>query len=128
MQEQAKKLEKLRQIIQASGKSQKELAAAAGITEVTLSRWVQGKREPREQEFARLAKVLGVPLSEFNELTSKEPTPEEWKQRALTAEAALAKIREGQHVDVDLNGMDAEEYLARLRESMRFVFNFITHD
>ena len=53
-------LDNLRKSVKESGKSQKELAADAGITPVTLNRWLQGKREPREEELNRLLAVLGT--------------------------------------------------------------------
>lgn len=39
---------------------QKELAELAGITEATLSRYENGKREPKGEIISRLAKVLNV--------------------------------------------------------------------
>ena len=39
---------------------QKELAELAGITEATLSRYENGKREPKGEIISRLAKILNV--------------------------------------------------------------------
>ena len=39
--------ERIRVAIEASGKTQREIAQLAGITEITLSRYVNGSREPR---------------------------------------------------------------------------------
>lgn len=121
--------EKLKKIIQESGKTQKTLAREAGITEVTLSRWVKGQRTPRQEDFAKLARVLPVNLEMLKE--TKEETEENleyWKRRATEAESRLQKISADRLTDMDMQGLSAEEYLERLREAMRFVVNFITQD
>ena len=61
---------------------QKELADLAGITEATLSRYENNKREPRGEIVTRLAKILNVStdylldneisLEDYNSLNSKE--------------------------------------------------------
>lgn len=121
----------LRLIIQKDGRNQRELAEAAGITPVTLSRWLSGAREPRATELQQLAGVLGVTVTDLmdNPLTDEEGlTTEDWKARALRAEAQLAELKAGDRALPDAATYTAEEYLTRLRESMRFVFHFITQD
>ena len=121
--------EKLKKIIQESGKTQKALAREAGITEVTLSRWVKGQRTPRQEDFAKLARVLPVSIEMLKESDeSNETDLEYWKKRANEAESRLQEISAGRLTDMDMQGLSAEEYLDRLREAMRFVVNFITQD
>lgn len=93
--------EKLKKIIQESGKTQKTLAREAGITEVTLSRWVKGQRTPRQEDFAKLARVLPVTLEMLKE-SAEDREPEGGRQE-----------------------LSAEESLERLREALRFVADFI---
>ena len=121
----------LRRIIQKDGRNQRELAEAAGITPVTLSRWLSGTREPRATELQQLADALGVTVTDLtdNPLTDEDGlTAEDWKARALKAEAKLAELKTSAHIIPDAESCTAEEYLTRLRESMRFVFHFITQD
>lgn len=124
-------LDNLRELVKNSGRSQKELAADAGITPVTLNRWLQGKREPREEELTRLLGVLGVSaeiIRKSDNLTKEgQPTDtlEAWKARALRAESELAVLKGSSG---PYEGMTAEEYLARLHSSMRFVLSFITKE
>ena len=121
--------EKLKKIIQESGKTQKTLAREAGITEVTLSRWVKGQRTPRQEDFAKLARVLPVSIEMLKESDEdNEADLEYWKKRANEAESRLQEISAGRLTDMDMQGLSAEEYLDRLREAMRFVVNFITQD
>ena len=93
--------DKLRQIIKESGKTQKAVAREAGITEVTLSRWVKGQRTPRQEDFAKLARVLPVTLEMLKE-SAEDREPEGGRQE-----------------------LSAEESLERLREALRFVADFI---
>ena len=125
-------LDNLRKSVKESGKSQKELAADAGITPVTLNRWLQGKREPREEELNRLLAVLGTNSEIIQQNNQQEEKAqetveslEEWKARALRAESELAILR---GKEAAFEGLTAEEYLARLQSSMRFVLSFITQE
>ena len=129
--------ERLSQIIRASGKDQKDVATAAGITPVTLSRWVNGHRVPRADDFQRVAEVLGLPASFLDDALAEEAADAAaaqddelhyWKDRAEKAEARLRALTEAHPSPDDMQQVSAEEYLDRLREAMRFVFNFITQD
>ena len=51
------------------GLTQKQLAEKVGVTDVTISRWETGQREPIWYDFVRLCEVLGMELSWF---TGKE--------------------------------------------------------
>ena len=52
--------ERLKPIIDALNVSQKELAELIGVTEVTMSRYVNGQRMPKAPILVKLAKELGV--------------------------------------------------------------------
>lgn len=56
---------KLAALLKERGKSQKELAKAAGLTPAAVSRYVNGEREPRALTVAALAEVLGVKPSDI---------------------------------------------------------------
>ncbi len=104
----------VKRIIQESGKKQSDIAQALGVSYVTVNRWVKGGRNISPEHFAALCAYLGVEnassdteLSKVKELTQmqekSEPSAEEWKRRALVAEAKLKNLQEacnamGQHV------------------------------
>ena len=52
---------------QSIGLTQKQLAELVGVTDVTISRWESGQREPIASDFLRLCEVLGMELSRFTE-------------------------------------------------------------
>ena len=47
------------------GLTQKELAKLIGVTDVTISRWESGQRDPIWSDFVRLCEVLGMELEWF---------------------------------------------------------------
>lgn len=51
---------RLRRLRLHSGKTQKELAAATGIAQTTISGWETGPSEPQVTELHLLAKALGI--------------------------------------------------------------------
>lgn len=55
---------KLSTLLKERGMSQKELAEAACLTSASVSRYVNGEREPRALTVAALADVLGVKPSD----------------------------------------------------------------
>lgn len=63
--------ERIRQAIERSGKTQRQIADEIGITEVSMSRYVSGQRIPRAKTLVNIAKVCNVP--EMWLLTGKEP-------------------------------------------------------
>lgn len=69
--------QEIRQAIQASGKTQEEVAAAIGISPVTLSRWLNGHADPAFDKLDQLAAAIGrtIVLS-FGPDTEKQPSPE----------------------------------------------------
>jgi GTP pyrophosphokinase len=58
---------RLREMREARGLSQKELAEQLGITQVAISGWERGAREPDLEMMVRLAEFFGVGLTEFVE-------------------------------------------------------------
>lgn len=56
---------KLTALLKERGMSQKELAEAASLTPASVSRYVNGEREPRALTVAALADVLGVKPSDI---------------------------------------------------------------
>ena len=47
------------------GLTQKELAELVGVTDVTISRWESGQRQPMWYQFVKLCEVLGMELEWF---------------------------------------------------------------
>ena len=47
------------------GLTQKQLAELVGVTDVTISRWESGQREPIWSDFVKLCEVLAMELSWF---------------------------------------------------------------
>jgi transcriptional regulator with XRE-family HTH domain len=57
--------DRLREIREAKGITQQELADLVKVTRVTLSRWEMGIREPNVTYFFALCEALGVSCEEF---------------------------------------------------------------
>ena len=53
------------------GMTQKQLAENVGVTDVTISRYENGEREPSFTEFIKLCKILGMQISDFTESEGK---------------------------------------------------------
>ena len=47
--------------------TQKQLAGKVGVTDVTISRYENGEREPSFTEFIKLCEVLGMNVDDFIE-------------------------------------------------------------
>ena len=62
--------ERIRQAIEHSGKTQRQIADEIGVTEVSMSRYVSGQRIPRAKTLVNIAKVCNV--SEMWLITGKE--------------------------------------------------------
>lgn len=63
---------KLATLLKERGMSQKELAEAASLTPASVSRYVNGEREPRALTVAALAEVLGVKPSDIIGTTDEQ--------------------------------------------------------
>lgn len=57
------------------GLSQKDVAAAVGVSRPTVSDWVNNKKDPRGINLQRLAGFLGVPWQELIITKEAEPAP-----------------------------------------------------
>lgn len=62
--------DRIKQAIERSGKTQRQIAEEVGITEVSMSRYIKGKRIPRAQKFIDIAKACNV--SEMWLLTGRQ--------------------------------------------------------
>lgn len=60
MQRTATTPERLREAMSAANKKQIELSAETGLSHSTISRYLSGKVEPRQEAIIKLAKSLGV--------------------------------------------------------------------
>ena len=69
-------MKSIKEILEAKGMSQRELADKVGITEVTLSRYVNGNRVPKAPVAMCIARALGVDIEEIVECTPVEFTAE----------------------------------------------------
>lgn len=68
---------KILRIMKEKEMSQKQLAAASGITEAAISKYISGEREPRITFLKRIADALDVPADEF--LYEKVDHPEHYQ-------------------------------------------------
>ena len=55
----------IRQLREARGWTQLELANLLGVTPATVYSWERGKNEPRASQFRRLGELFGVPMEEI---------------------------------------------------------------
>ena len=62
---------RIRQAIEKSGKTQRQIADAIGITEVSMSRYTHGERTPKATIMPKLAEACGVSVEWLQ--TGKEP-------------------------------------------------------
>ena len=62
---------RIRQAVEKSGKTQRQIADAIGITEVSMSRYVCGERIPKATIMPKLAEACGVSVEWLQ--TGKEP-------------------------------------------------------
>lgn len=69
---------KIKELRDAKGWSQKELAEKAGLPLITVASWEQGVREPKATLLFRIARVLGASCEAFDlgaEEDESEPPP-----------------------------------------------------
>ena len=58
---------KIKEMIKKSGLTQKEIAEKMKIQQVTLSRWINGEKNPRLDNAYELSKILNCKIDEFIE-------------------------------------------------------------
>jgi len=73
----------LRQFIADSGKTQKEIADAVGVSAPTLNEWVSGKKFPRIDKIQKLADYFGILKSD---LIEEKLTEEKEKDNDMLAD------------------------------------------
>lgn len=97
---------RLKEAIQASGLTQRELASKTGISEVSISRYVKGSQRPTRAALFMLASHLNITTSyllgddadeqsvadAIQDDNSLPETHDNWKQRALAAEQKLQHL------------------------------------
>lgn len=69
-------MKSIKDLLEAKGMSQRELADKAGITEVSLSRYINGNRVPKAPVAMCIARALGVDIEEIVECAPVELTAE----------------------------------------------------
>ncbi len=67
--------ERVRQLREAAGMSQYQLAKLAGVLGSSLSRIEKGERDPSWTTVVKLARALGAPLTEFDLDPPDDPPP-----------------------------------------------------
>lgn len=83
--------ENIRAALLAKGINQNQLADAASVSNVTISRYMSGVRTPGTEELYRMAQVLGVTMEYL--LTGQKNPETEWQHRALAAEKKLSEMK-----------------------------------
>lgn len=121
---------------QYSGKNQKELAEAVGVTQPQVSKWEKDVQAPQGEQLERLSAVLGFPRSFFfvPARSHKPITPFHRKRQSLRvseqekAEAIgnlklmhISTLVEGIEMDVDVPGLDPDTYKGGAAEVARVV-------
>lgn len=66
-------MKSIKEILEAKGMSQRELADKVGITEVSLSRYINGNRIPKAPVAMCIARALGVNIEEILECVECTP-------------------------------------------------------
>lgn len=62
----------IRELREARGWSQFELAVKVGVTPQTVLNWEHGRREPRAGQFKALGIIFGVPLEDIDLVEAPE--------------------------------------------------------
>lgn len=104
----------LRHLVRRDGRTQRQIAEAAGLNPVYVNRWIKGQRMPSDENLQKMAEILGVTITDITEgITESREVPKdkrelevelfEWRERALVAETKLAHLQSacaalGQHV------------------------------
>lgn len=58
-------MDKLQQLIKIKGFTQYEVAEKLGVTEATVSRWINDKTEPRTKHLRAMSKMFNVSIEEL---------------------------------------------------------------
>jgi transcriptional regulator with XRE-family HTH domain len=95
---------KLKQLREAAGISQLELATRAGMNQFTVAKLEQGQREPSLQTAQALARALGVSLSAFDGVVFGDARPDQ-----SAAKPKPGRPRKGARAASDQGGPSGEE-------------------
>lgn len=104
--------ERLREAMEYSGKKQIDLAKETGLSHSTVSRYLSGRVEPRQDAAHKLAKVLGVSemwLWGYDVPRTRAPEQKKNDQLVMLV-AQLRKDPEFFDVVSDLAGLSADSY------------------
>ncbi len=91
---------RISEAIEKSGRRSKDIAAALGVSVVTMSKYVNGVSTPKNDYLINLAHELNVSVSwllggeDEKQSVDGQPSYEEWKSRALAAEKKLEVLRD----------------------------------
>lgn len=77
----------IREMLARSGKSQRDLADAIGVTQTMVSRWVRGENTPDAKQLLAIAEAIGVPAGD---LLEKDLAA--WTNRDLARRNAVDEI------------------------------------
>lgn len=83
--------EKIKAARNAAGFTQKELAEKSGVAEITIRQYETGKREPRNEQLVKLAKILNVNFYDLIGYTEDEQNEHARKAREQTLKDIIAK-------------------------------------
>jgi transcriptional regulator with XRE-family HTH domain len=78
--------------------NQRELAEKTGISEVTISRYINGQRIPTVENLVRIAKVFNVSTDYIVGISSPEP--------AFKVKRVMKKLKELELEIVEVGGID----------------------
>lgn len=92
-------MKSIKEILEAKGMSQRELADKVGITEVTLSRYINGNRVPKAPIAMCIARALGVDVEEIFECApvdfAVEVAPPNAEEMVMKSEADALYVAVG---------------------------------
>ncbi|MBR3543012.1 MAG: helix-turn-helix transcriptional regulator [Treponema sp.] len=85
-------IRRIDEILEAKKISQHELAKKIGVTDVTVSRWLTGDRDPSIETLNRIAEALGTTTSAFfiKDNWKDKPKPAEEKESSVNWGSILA--------------------------------------
>lgn len=77
------------------GRDQDAVARQCGLSQPTISRWLNGKTEPKLADATAVAHALGRTIAEMVGETESDFRQENWQKRAMSAEQKLEQLRRG---------------------------------
>ena len=108
---------RISKILKAKGMSQKSLAYAIGITEATMSRYVNDERTPNAEVIVKIAKLLHTTTDDLLGLKA-EQTNEEWLV-SLSTEEKAEFLQSISVLSLESKDEDLEDWKAWLKQPHR---------